>query len=145
MPRFTARSTLDQQFLDHDLVSLQYPLGLILSYSVVTRIPFLGTQPLHHSTLLPQFPTIYPFIPPISFPPSPSPTAIILLFCPGHLTLFLCNAPMHSLYLMIAYASYFTHQADSSSINCTTVWTCNWYPVVLTSFSQSDFALHHLF
>ena len=64
---------LTNNFWTTTLVSSQYPLGLILSYSVVTRIPFISSMSTlspkswahsHFiiSTLLPQFPTIYPFI-----------------------------------------------------------------------------------
>ena len=90
------------------LVSLRYPLRLILSYFTDTRIPLVSStstlnpksQACSHliiSTFSPQFLTIYPFIFLDLFSiPLPSPTIISLPFCPDHLTTFLCNTLMHS-------------------------------------------------
>ena len=90
------------------LVSLWYPLRLILSYFTVTRIPLVSSTSTPNpkswacshliiSTFSPQFLTIYPFVFLDLFSiPLPSPTVISLPFCPDHLTMFLCDALMHS-------------------------------------------------
>ena len=95
-------------FWTKTLVSLRYPLRLILSYFTDTRIPLVSStstpnpksQACSHliiSTFSPQFLTIYPFIFLDLFSiPLPSPTVISLPFCPDHLTTFLCDALMHS-------------------------------------------------
>ena len=90
------------------LVSLRYPLGLILSYFTVTRIPLVSSTSalnpksrarshLIISTFSPRFLTIYPFVFLDLFSiPLPSPTVISLPFCPDHLTTFLCDTLMRS-------------------------------------------------
>ena len=100
---------LTNNFWTITLVSLQYPLGLILSCSTVTRIPFVSSmstpspksQSCGHliiSTYLTRFLTIYPFIfLDLSFIPFPSPIIISLPFCPNHLIMFLCDVLMCSL------------------------------------------------
>ena len=78
------------------LVSLQYPLGLILSYFTVTRIPLVSSTSTPNpksrahghliiSTFSPWFLVIYPsiFLDLFSIP-LPSPTVISLPFCPDH-------------------------------------------------------------
>ena len=90
------------------LVSLRYLLRLTLTHSIVTRIPLVSSMSVpspkswargHFSlpTLLPRFPLFLPFdFLDLFFILFPSPTVTNLPLCPDLMTMFPCNALMHS-------------------------------------------------
>lgn len=110
-------------FWNTTFVSLQYHLGLIILYSIVTRQHFISSTSTPSSksqvhshftipTLLPQFPTFYPSVSlNHSFILFALTTITILLFCPDHMTLILCDMLMHLWYHMIIYTFLFYLQS----------------------------------
>ena len=115
------------------LVSLRYLLGLTLTHSIVTRIPPVSSTSApspksrarsHFSllTLLPRFPLFLPFVflDPFFFYPVPITNCYQSAPLPWpYDDVSMRRADAQLWYLVITYASYFTHWAVISSIKCT--------------------------
>ena len=110
-------------FWNTTFMSLQYHLGLIILYSIVTRQHFISSTSTLSSkswacghftipTLLPRFLTFYPSVSlDHSFILFASTTITILLFCPDHMTPILRDMLMHCWYHMIIYTFLFYLQS----------------------------------